>query len=114
MSIERLDKRIDGLEASNSAAHKEIISIITPIREKLFNGMSDSLDRLNATLPNLMTKEEYAVAEEVRSKHRLELEEARAKINAEMGKKKDRLLKAGLGIVPIVTGVVLYLLEKIV
>ena len=102
MSIERLDKRIDKMESENAEAHKELVNLIMPIRERLFNGMSDSLKKIELAIPNLMTKELHHA-----------LETSRAEANRVLGQKKDRWLKAGLGIVPIVTGAVLFLLERL-
>lgn len=102
MSIERLDNRINKMENENLAAHKEIIALIQPIREKLFNGMSDSLKKIELAIPNLMTKELHHA-----------LETSRAEANRVLGQKKDRWLKAGLGIVPVVTAIVVWLMGKL-
>ena len=102
MSIERLDKRIDKLESENAEAHKEILSQLGPIREKLFNGMSDSLKKIELAIPNLMTKELHHA-----------LETSRAEANRVLGQKKDRWLKAGLGIVPVVTAIVVWLMGRL-
>ena len=93
---------MDKIESENVDAHKEIIALIQPIREKLFNGMSDSLKKIELAIPGLMTKELHKA-----------LEDDRVAASRVLGQKKDRWLKAGLGIVPIVTGAVLFLLERL-
>ena len=93
---------MDKIESENVDAHKEIIALIQPIREKLFNGMNETLKKIEDTLPTLMTKELHKA-----------LEDDRVAASRVLGQKKDRWLKAGLGIVPVVTAIVVWLMGRL-
>lgn len=81
---------------------KDIDRRTQKIEQKIFNGMSESLKDLKEKLPQLMTKEDHAAIEAAK------LEQMR-----EMGKKKDRQNRALIAFVPLVTALLLRLLDMI-
>jgi hypothetical protein len=67
------------------------------IEQKIYNGMSHTLEKLEEKLPHLLTVEEHE-----------RIENERRRMSEEMGKRKDRIL-AGLGIaLPFVTALLVW------
>jgi len=72
------------------------------VEQKMFNGISDTLSDLKAKLPHLMTTEEHERLEAV-------------KLNQmhEMAKKKDRNVRLVGALMPVVTALLVWVLNLI-
>ena len=75
---------------------------VRKIEQKMFNGMSDTLAKLETKLPHLMTVEEHERMEEVRRLN-----------NLEIGKRKDRNIRIMAMLIPIVTTLLVWALGRI-
>jgi len=86
----RMNERIDRIDGRTQR-----------IEQKIYNGMSHTLEHLEAKLPHLLTKEEHEIQEKIRRENM-----------EEIGRRKDRYNRIFIACIPAVTALLLWLLNQ--